>query len=49
MRKVTLTANMKDPAMMTMLRDAVSKLNDLNIRGDHGRVYQFVMSGMSVS
>ena len=43
MRKVTLTANTKDPAMMTMLHDAVSKLNGLKIRGDHGRVYQFVM------
>ena len=48
-RKVTLTGNEKDPAMMAMLRDAIAKLNDLKIRGDHDRVYQFTMSRDSVS
>lgn len=42
-RKVTLVANAKDPEMMELLRGAISKLNDLNIRGDHGRVYRFAM------
>jgi hypothetical protein len=44
-RKVTLVNNEKDPAMMELLRSAISKLNDLKIREGHGRVYQFAMSG----
>lgn len=43
-RKVTIAANAKDPEMMEMLRGAISKLNELKIRGDHGRVYHFEMN-----
>lgn len=48
-RKVTLETNEKDPAMMSKLHDALAKLNDLKIHGDHGRVYQFRMTEKSVS
>ncbi len=48
-RKVTIIANAKDPVMMTMLCNAITKLNRLEIRGDHGRVYKFVMDESSVS
>ena len=43
-RKVTLHTNEKDPAMMDLLRGAIAKLNDFKIRGDHDRVYQFIMT-----
>lgn len=42
-RKVTLTVNNQDPAMMTLIRGAIVKLNELKIRGDHGRMYRFAM------